>query len=70
MNGYYSFDIRDAFVGDSLAVTSDGTITTYRHLDSNVYFLIKKEGFESQVILVELLRSKLLTRDIILRKAL
>lgn len=67
-DGSYFFDIRNAFIGDSIATTTDGTSIAFQHLDTSVTFLITKEGFESQIINQLLLPSRLSRRDIVLRR--
>jgi hypothetical protein len=67
--GWYVFDYAQAFVGDSLKWTSDGTNVYTYYLTNTVLLLFQRRGFKSEVIYSTLFPNLLLSRDVVLIKA-
>lgn len=65
-DGSYFFDYRDSFIGDSVAVSTDGTVSSYEHIQSPVNLIVSKSGYVSKRVTVDLLPNAILTTDIVL----
>jgi hypothetical protein len=68
--GMYFFDYRDAFVGDSVRMTTTGEENQIYSvpLDNQVNLLIRKSGYLTNVISIGLYPTLLLNQDIVLLK--
>jgi hypothetical protein len=65
-NGDYFFDSRDAFIGDSVAVSPDGTVGLHEYIKSPVNLIVIKNGFKSKLVSIEVVSNIVLTVDIVL----
>ncbi len=66
--GIYSFEYKNASIGDTIFSTIDGNNILSLEITNKIYLLFKKEGYLPEIIQVDLYPDLLLSRDVVLRK--
>lgn len=66
--GRYFFDYNNASIGDTIDFTYDGENIYSRYINSQVNFLVKKDGYIPEVVNIELYKTILINQDIILKE--
>ena len=67
-SGTYVFEYNQAFVGDSVMLTSNGDDIYPIFLTNSVYLLFQRDGYRSETIESEIFSDLLLQRDVVLFK--
>lgn len=67
-NGVYLFDYSKACIGDTIYYTGDGNLIYPQQINNSLNFLIKKDGFVTEIVSTNLYPSILINQDIILKE--